>query len=30
VRLLRQDASRDYAGVIDRVRAELVTLVAAK
>jgi tetratricopeptide (TPR) repeat protein len=30
VRLFRQDTSRDYAGVIDRVRAELVTLVAAK
>ena len=29
VRLFRQDASRDYARVIDRVRAELQARVAA-
>jgi hypothetical protein len=28
VRLFRQDATRDYAGVIDRMRAELVALVS--
>ena len=30
VRLFRQDATRDYAGVIDRVRTELLTLVDAE
>jgi hypothetical protein len=29
VRLFRQTASREYAGVLDRVRAELATLVSA-
>jgi tetratricopeptide (TPR) repeat protein len=29
-RLFRQDASRDYAGVVARVRAELAALVAAR
>jgi tetratricopeptide (TPR) repeat protein len=29
VRLFRQDKTRDYGGVIDRVRNELVTLIAA-
>jgi hypothetical protein len=30
VRLFRQDATRDYAGVIDRVRTELLALVDAE
>jgi hypothetical protein len=30
VRLFRQTETRDYAGVLDRVRSELQTLVAAR
>jgi len=30
VRLFRQTETRDYAGVLDRVRNELLTLIAAR